>query len=115
MKKIFILALLSIVFNSCLGADNNVYDKVKAYSPEDTKRQQIVELINKFPNNRTIVYRDREQSTYSMTTYYLNFIINVFESYDYELVYCNSEKILIFKKNVNPINKEGKTAGVVEW
>lgn len=102
MKRLILLLITIATFLSCTSAtptDSNVWSdaqkKAEYISPGIV---QAREMLEKFPENQTIVITLGDRGTFYLATLEINTIIQIFESYGYYLHQYEYKKVLIFRK-----------------
>ena len=102
MKR-FILSLITIsTFLSCNCAtptDSNVWSDLQKKSEFTSPAIiQAQDMLAKFPENKTIIIMVADRGTFYISNLEINTIIQLFESYGYDLHKYEYKKVLIFRK-----------------
>lgn len=113
MKRFILLLITISTFLSCDCAtptDSNVWNDVQQKAEFISQgTTQAREMIEKFPENQTIIITLGERGTFYLANLEINTIIQIFESYGYYLHQYAYKKVLIFrKKETNHVSNEYK-------
>jgi hypothetical protein len=111
MKRFILLLIAISTFLSCTSAtptDSNVWSDLQKKSEFiSPATAQAREMLEKFPENQTIVITLGDRGTFYLATLEINAIIQIFESYGYYLHQFEYKKVLIFrKKETNHVSNE---------
>lgn len=113
MKRFILLLIAISTFLSCTSAtptDSNVWSDLQKKSEFiSPATAQAREMLEKFPDNQTIVITLGDRGTFYLANLEINTIIQIFESYRYYLHQFEYKKVLIFrKKETNHVSNEYK-------
>lgn len=111
MKRVILLLITISTFLSCNCAtptDSNVWSDLQKKSEFiSPATAQAREMLEKFPENQTIVITLGDRGTFYLANFEINTIIQIFESYGYYLHQFEYKKVLIFrKKETNHVSNE---------
>lgn len=102
MKRFILLLITISTFLSCCGKTstdftvwNDLQKKSEFTSPGIA---QAREMLEKFPENQTIVITLGDKGTFYLANLEINIVIQIFESHRYYLHQYNPKKVLIFRK-----------------